>query len=184
MTTYPREVESVRLDPDATEVTEDLRFYVTADFVCLDLHVTRVNGDPWPRFFVHRLVGLGVMGNLQSQILHCSCLVHVFVVCTVGEYFLVVLLHRSSIGANALDEENAVAKLSREVIDHLRSLFVSDQSGVENLQRIVQEQLILLSVELSVEGRCRRSKYCYSPFDSAIERRDIASLLSNSIRSR
>lgn len=127
----------MRLERDTGQVAEYTGLHVSVDFASSDLHGGGVDPDARVTLgLVHRLMSLLIVGYLESQIIGCLGRIHAGVIETVSEYLATVGLEGFGVLADALDEEDAVAQLSREVVVDLGALIARHHGRVQYLQWI------------------------------------------------
>lgn len=123
----------MRLERDTAEVAQHTGLEVTGDLVRPDLHGGGVDPDASVTGLVHRLVGLAVVGDLEAQVLGGLALVHAGVIEAVAQDLPAVGIDDGRVVADALEEEDAVAELGREVVVDLGALLAGHHRRVQDL---------------------------------------------------
>lgn len=143
--TNPREIKSVRLDSDASEISKHAELDVAGDFGGLDVHSGGIDTDSRINLLIHRLVRANIVSYLEPQVLLGPWWVHTDVVGAVPQYLLVISLQYNRIFADALDEKDAITELPGKIVEDLGALRSCHQRGVQDLQTGKLLKLIALT---------------------------------------
>lgn len=124
----------MRLDGDASKISQHAGLDVTGYFEGLDVHGGGPDADSRVDLLVHGLVRANIVSHFEPQILLGARWIHAEVVGAVLQYLLEILLQYDRIVADALDEKDATTELPGKIVEDLGALRSCHQRGVQDLQ--------------------------------------------------